>query len=156
MASESDSPAENAERPTSRGRPFSVWSETGSFLVLVVVTGVLGVLVPVVHVVDVVVVRDGLVATVGTVLVIGHGVLGGRLVLVVVVLVQSVVVSVVHVVDVVVVLDGLVTAVGAVRVLGDGVLCVDFGSAHGVPFDDLGGDRGGPATITRYLSAPHA
>ncbi len=102
--------------------------DVGSVLVVVLAVG--GVLVPVVHVVDVVVVRDGLVTAVRSVGVVCNGVLCDALMLVVVIAVDRVVVGSVHVVDVTVVLNGLVSAVGAVLILGDGVLRVDLSRAH--------------------------
>ena len=69
-------------------------------------------------------VLDRLVATVFTVTVLSHGVLGGSVVLVVVVAVLGVTVTVVQVVDVVAVLDRLVATVFTVAVLGRRVLSV--------------------------------
>ncbi|PPG32097.1 hypothetical protein C5B97_03250 [Pseudoclavibacter sp. RFBB5] len=97
---------------------------------LVVVTLVRCMLVAIVHVVDVIVVLDRLVAAVLAVRVLLRGVLCDALVLVVVILVQGVLVRAVHVVDVVAVLDGVVAAVLAVRVLVDGMLGVQVCGAH--------------------------
>jgi len=106
--------------------------------VLVVVTGVLRVLVAVVHIIDVVIVLHGFVAARGAVLVFVGGVLSDGLVLVVVVIVQGMMVDAVHVVDVVIMLHGFVPAIGAVLVLGDGVLGVRLDGAHGVAFRYFG------------------
>jgi hypothetical protein len=103
--------------------------------VLVVVAVVLGVPVTVVHVVDVVVVLEGLVPairTVGVVVRARHDVDVVEVALVVVTVVRGVDVAVVQVVDVPLVLDGEVAAVGAVDV---GVLDVaGAGRAHGAAF----------------------
>jgi hypothetical protein len=85
------------------------------------------------HVVDMVAVLDGLMATARTVLMLGDRVFRNRFVLVVVVTVQGMVVGAVDVVHVVAVLDGLVAAARTVLMLGDGVLSVNVGGAHDVP-----------------------
>jgi hypothetical protein len=114
--------------------------------VLVVVPGVHGVLVPVVNVVHVVVVLDGLVTAILAVSVLFLGVLGDGLVLVVVAVMQGVMMGAVHVVGVTVVLDGLVAAVRAVLVLGHTVFGVEFGGAHdGFPPRVLGFNE--PSTV---------
>lgn len=97
---------------------------------LVVVLGVRRVLVPVVHVVDVVVVGDGLVTASVAVRVLGKSMLGHRLMLVVVVTVKRVMVRAVNIVDMVSVGHRLVTAVSAVRVLVDAVLSMRVCRAH--------------------------
>lgn len=85
---------------------------------------------PVMHVVDMVAVLDGLVTAVSTMLVLRSRVLGDRLMLVVVVAVQRMVVGAVYVVHVIAVLDSVVTASFAVGVLGRGVLSVGVNGAH--------------------------
>src|SRR5919106_867770 len=99
-----------------------------SVLVVMVIVG--GVPMPIVHVVGVFAVLDGLVTAVSAVGVLGGTVLGHRFVFVVVVAVLGVSVRAVAVVEVVVMLHHLVTAVVAMLMLGKRVLRVDVGGGH--------------------------
>ena len=106
----------------------------GEFSVLVVVVTVQGVAVPVMDVVDVVPMLNGLMAATLPMGVLGHRVLGDLLMVVVVVAVQGVAVPVMDVVDVVPMLNGLMAATLPMGVLGHGVVSVGVGSAHSFSF----------------------
>ena len=106
----------------------------GEFSVLVVVVAMLGVAVPVMDVIDVVPVLNGLMAAALAVGVLGHGVLGDVLMVVVVIAVPCVAVPVMDVIDVVPVLNGLMAAAFSMGVLGHGVVSVGVGSAHSFSF----------------------
>ena len=106
----------------------------GEFSVLVVVVTMLGVAVPVMDVIDVVPVLNGLMAAAFSMGVLGHRVLGDVLMVVVVVAVPGVAVPVMDVIDVVPVLNGLMAAAFSMGVLGHGVVSVGVGSAHSFPF----------------------
>ena len=106
----------------------------GEFSVLVVVVAMLGVAVPVMDVIDVVPVLNGLMAATLTVGVLGHRVLGDLLMVVVVVAVQGVAVPVMDVIDVVPVLNGLMAATLSMGVLGHRVVSVGVVSAHSFSF----------------------
>ena len=106
----------------------------GEFSVLVVVVAMLGVAVPVMDVVDVVPMLNGLMAATLPMGVLGHRVLGDLLMVVVVVAVQGVAVPVMDVVDVVPMLNGLMAATLPMGVLGHGVVSVGVGSAHSFSF----------------------
>ena len=106
----------------------------GEFSVLVVVVAMLGVAVPVMDVIDVVPVLNGLMAATLAVGVLGHRVLGDVLMVVVVVAMPGVAVPVMDVIDVVPVLNGLMATAFSMGVLGHGVVSVGVGSAHSFPF----------------------
>ena len=106
----------------------------GEFSVLVVVVAMLGVAVPVMDVIVVVPVLNGLRSATLAVGVLGHRVFGDVLMVVVVVAMPGVAVPVMNVIDVVPVLNGLMAAAFSMGVLGHGVVSVGVGSAHSFPF----------------------
>ena len=97
---------------------------------LVVVIAVGGVLVSIMHIIDMVTMLNSLVTTILAVSMLSNSMLCNCLVLVIVIAMQRMVVGSVHVVHMVAMLDGLVTTAFAMLVLVYAVLSMNVSVAH--------------------------